>query len=150
MDTSVSHRRVRAWQLISLGWGCLPLISVSAEEVQVYPIICCKKHWGCSAKTEGGRVHVITKQWCANVPQPNVNPFFKAYSYLLSQMLMTDFIKATILPTPCGFCSLASSTLAWRPLFAFIAAINLHKVKGRFHLCTRFCNLYTFRQKQID
>lgn len=41
-DMSVSHRKVRAWQLISLWWECLPVISVSAEQVQVYPVICCE------------------------------------------------------------------------------------------------------------
>lgn len=79
------------------------MISVSAEQVQVDPIICC-------GNIEA--VTVITKQWSSNVPQSNLNPFFKACSYLLSQMPLTNFIKATVLPTHSGFCSLTSSTVA--------------------------------------
>lgn len=89
------------------------------------------KHWGCSTKTECCRVPVITKHWSVNVPQSNLNPFFKACSYLLSQMPVTNFIKATVLPTRCGFCSLTSSTVAWGLLFAFIATINLQKIKRK-------------------
>ena len=128
-DVSVSHRKVKAWQLISLWWGCLPVISVSAEQVQVCPIICCENIEAVQPKQSGAIVPVITKQWSVNVPQSNLNPFFKACCYLLSQMPVTNFIKATVLSTHCGFCSLTSSTVAWRPWFAFIATINLQKIK---------------------
>lgn len=97
-DMSVSHRKVRAWQLISLWWGCLPVISLSwAGSSLSYNLLW--KHWGCSTKTEWCRVPVITKQWPVNVSQSNLNPFFKACSYLLSQMPVTNFVKATVLST---------------------------------------------------
>lgn len=88
-----------------------PMISVSAEQVRVNAIICCESIKAVQPKQSVG-VIVITKHWSGNVPQSNLNPFFKACSYLLSQMPVPNFIKATVLPTHCGFHSLTPSTIA--------------------------------------
>lgn len=51
-----------------------PMISVSAEQVQVNPIICCESVEAVQPKQSVG-VTVVTKQWSSNVPQSNLNPF---------------------------------------------------------------------------
>lgn len=87
------------------------MTSVSAEQVQVDPIICCENIEAVQPK-QCYRVPVIMKRGSVNLPQSNFNPCFKACSYLLSQMPVTNFIEAAVLAAHHAFCSLTSSTVA--------------------------------------